>query len=418
MANTEVKKLREKYKDKMGKSKKNKSFGGILTLLVIVIVIGAIWGYFKFMYEAPESKELRMQIWKLEEVFREEVTRWEENAIASNELMKIHEGIEELYLFSSTKINPKDITDIRRKYNTVKVEFENVQLDLPKTKVVPEELDALREELEIYIQETKKPSKEEKEALDKASNLLAEATKKLEDSKTIEDLNAVFEDLQEIKSHLTIFTTKLQIKEREWVEEKSRYDGNVIDFEKTATTLKNWIECFSKINKLWEELKKEMETSKLFTAKTFNLKNLADFKKANDAVDKRFDEIFKTVEKFAKTGEKIDLPCEAAKTAIAETTGPKPKPIVVAPELISDTFKPGFVSKSILDGSAQVIFEVVIDEQGNISDPKITQSSGNPEVDKAAEQHIYSYKFVPGKDEDGKPGKCLSPGIPVMIIGQ
>ena len=70
--------------------------------------------------------------------------------------------------------------------------------------------------------------------------------------------------------------------------------------------------------------------------------------------------------------------------------------------------KPKIVSKSLFtDGetSAQLKFEVIIDENGDVSEPKLVESCGNPAIDQVAEEHVLTFKFEPGKTAAGKPGR-------------
>ncbi len=417
---SEVSKLREKYKDRLAKSKK-KSYGGIITLLVFVILIGAGFSYFKFIYETPESKELRQKIGKLEVVFRGEKEDWEENKIATNELMKINDRVEDLFILTNEKIQPKEYDDVRKEYVQLSTELENIKMDLPKAKAIPELLNDLKDELHLFGTEIKKPSKKEKESLKKANQLMAEAEKKLEEAKSIEDLDIIFLDIQEVKGYMLIFKTKLQIKEAEWKVETSNVEGNILDAESVAKKMVNWIECYSKINKLWKELKAGIDTSKVISKREFNLKNLQELQKQNKLIENKFKTIFKTVAKLSKNKVGPDLPCKAITTKKNGTnTEPAQKDIVVPPVIKPETFKPAIVDKSIFTGgetSAQLKFEVIIDEEGNVSEPKLTEGSVNPAVDQAAEEAVMKYKFDPGKDEDGKPGKCRST-VPVMVIGK
>ena len=249
---------------------------------------------------------------------------------------------------------------------------------------------------------------------------MVEAEKKLEKAKSIDDLDVIFLDIQEVKGYMLIFKTKLQIKEAEWKVEQSNVEGNILDAESVAKKLKNWIECYSKINKLWKELKTAIDTSKVISKREFNLKNLQELQKQNQIIENKFKTIFKTVDKFAKGSVRTDLPCEAAKKVASTTTGPAPDPIVEPPIIKPETFKPKIVSKSLFTGgetSAQLQFDVIIDENGDVSEPKIKESSGNPAIDQIAEEHVLTFKFEPGKTATGKPGKCWST-VPVMIIGK
>lgn len=81
----------------------------------------------------------------------------------------------------------------------------------------------------------------------------------------------------------------------------------------------------------------------------------------------------------------------------------KPK---VPPQLVSSG-QPAYPERLRRDGvEGQVVVKLVVGTDGTVENVSVVNSSGHGEMDKAAEEAAYGYRFTPAEDAYGEPVRC------------
>ncbi|MCK4666463.1 TonB family protein [Candidatus Dependentiae bacterium] len=405
--------MSQRYKKHKKLQAKKSKTGGIIIIGILLIIIIAGFSYFKFIYESPESINLRNDITEFKEEYDKAKFEWKDFLVAVNELKVLENDLNFITTYKEQRMNSSTVTEIRKKYSELRYKFDRLILDLPKVKNIPEDLKKLKAEVELYQEVIKKPGKREKEVLGFAKEKYLELENSLQTAKTISDLELIFLGMQEIKTKLVIFQTFLQIKKAEWKVELSNIESNILDAETLLKKLKDWIECYSKINNLWKELKAVIDTSKKISKREFNLENLKDLQKQNKIIENKFKTILKTVTKLAKDKVPPDI-------IVGDPPPPEPQDcVIVKPAVIKKTYSPEVPKSDIPDGKSSivVIVNIVIKADGTPSAPKLQSSTGSEFLDETAKDAALKFEFEPAYCEDGRAAETGTQ-IPIQIKGK